>query len=123
MIKLRTAALAAFVLAFAAPTAAQAAAQTIELFNFGFSPKPIHLRAGQPVTLNFVDRQGSHDFVAKSFFASSTITAGSAPDGKIDLDAGETKSITLIPRAGTYDAHCSHFLHASMGMIDQIVVD
>jgi plastocyanin len=29
----------------------------------------------------------------------------------------------LVPRAGTYAAHCSHFLHSSMGMTDQIIVN
>ena len=113
--------------AFVAPAAAQApapSAVTIELASFSFSPTPIHLAAGRPVTLTFANRASSgHDFTAKEFFAAATITAGSAPGGKIPLAAHETKSITLVPRAGTYQAHCSHFLHASMGMTDQIVVD
>ena len=110
-----------------APTIAQpgaSAAQTIEVANFSFSPKPIHLAAGKPVTLTFANQSGGgHDFTAKEFFAASTITAGAAPGGKIELEGHETKSITLIPRAGTYQAHCSHFLHASMGMTDEIVVN
>jgi plastocyanin len=28
----------------------------------------------------------------------------------------------LIPRAGTYHAHCSHFMHKQLGMSDTIVV-
>ena len=110
-------------LPLAGPAPAQPAAQVIQLYSFGYSPNPIRLRAGQPVTLTFVDRKGSHDFVARSFFATSTITAGSAPGGRIALSAGESRSITLIPRAGTYDAHCSHFLHSTMGMTAQILVD
>jgi plastocyanin len=27
-----------------------------------------------------------------------------------------------VPAAGTYHAHCSHFLHKQMGMTDLIVV-
>lgn len=30
----------------------------IQLYNFGFSPRPIHLAAGRPVTLTFVNRSG-----------------------------------------------------------------
>ena len=46
-------------------------AQTIQLASFSFAPKPIHLKAGKPVTLNFVNVSGSsHDFTAKQFFAS-----------------------------------------------------
>ena len=108
-----------------APAAAQGPAQlTVAVASFSFGPKPIHLKAGQPVTLTFVNNAGtSHDFTAKEFFAASTIGAGAAPGGKIDLAGHETKSITLTPRAGSYPAHCSHFLHASMGMTDTIIVD
>ena len=122
----RLVALAALSLLLASTAAgqpAQPAQLVIQLSNFSFAPRPIQLAAGRPVTLTFENRAGSgHDFTAKEFFAASTITAGAAPGGKIELAGHETKSITLVPRAGTYDAHCSHFLHASMGMTDQIVV-
>jgi uncharacterized cupredoxin-like copper-binding protein len=116
------AALAALTLAAAA--SAQPAVQTIDVQSFSFAPKPIHLAAGKPVTLALVNHGGGgHDFTAPEFFANSTITAGQAPNGKIALPAHATRTITLIPRAGTYKAHCSHFLHSSFGMTDQIVVD
>jgi plastocyanin len=118
----RLAALAASFLS-AAPAITQPAAQTIDVRSYSFSPVPIRLTAGQPVTLTFVNSSGSgHDFTAKEFFAASRITAGAAPDGKLELKGHETKNITLVPTAGTYNAHCSHFLHASMGMHDQIIV-
>jgi uncharacterized cupredoxin-like copper-binding protein len=123
MFAFRLAAVAAFALALDGAAAAQPASQTIDLANFRFSPKPIRLAAGQPVTLTFVNRSGSgHDFTAKAFFAGSRIAAGAAPGGKVALRGGETKSITLVPSAGTYEVHCSHFLHTSFGMTDQIVV-
>ncbi len=106
-----------------APAAAQPAAVTVDVRSYNFAPKPIHLRAAAPVTLTFVNRSNSgHDFTARSFFASSRIVAGAAPEGEIDLRPGETKSITLVPRAGTYHAHCSHFLHKQFGMSDEIIV-
>ena len=108
----------------ASPVAAQPQAITISVFSFGFTPKPIHLRAGQPVTLTFVNQSShGHDFTAPEFFAASAVSAGAAPGGKIPLAGNQTKSITLTPRTGTYPAHCSHFLHSSMGMTDQIVVN
>ena len=108
----------------ASPAAAQPQAVTIGVFSFGFSPRPIHLRAGQPVTITFVNQSShGHDFTAREFFAASAISAGAPPGGKIPLAGNQTKSITLTPRAGTYPAHCSHFLHSSMGMTDQIVVN
>jgi plastocyanin len=103
---------------------AQPASQTINVSSFSFAPKPIHLTAGQPVTLTFVNQSGSgHDFTAKTFFGSSRITAGAAPGGEIELRGHETKTITLVPQRGTYTAHCSHFFHTQMGMSDQIIVE
>ena len=120
---LRTATLALFALTPLAPLAAQPAAQVVDVWNFGFGPAPIHLQAGRPVTLTFVNRSGSsHDFTAHSFFASARIVSGAAPDGEIDLPGHATRTITLVPRAGTYRAHCSHFFHKQLGMSDQIIV-
>jgi len=108
----------------AAPVGAQPAGVTIDVQNFSFAPTPLHLRAGQPVTLTFVNRSGSgHDFTAVKFFATSRIVAGAAPNGEIELRPRETRTVTLVPRAGTYKAHCSHFMHKQMGMSDTILVD
>ena len=123
MINFRLAALAALPLALGAPLPAQPAGQTIIVWSYGFSPRPIYLRAGQPVTLTFVNRSGSsHDFVAHTFFANSRILSGDAREGEIDLRGGETKTVRLIPRAGSYGAHCSHFFHKQLGMSDVIIV-
>jgi plastocyanin len=117
------AAAAALSVAFAGPAPAQPSSLTIQVYSYGFLPHPIRLAAGRPVTLRFVNSSGSgHDFTAKSFFAYSKVTSGSAPDGEIELDPHETKTITLIPRAGTYHAHCSHFFHKQLGMSDEIIV-
>jgi plastocyanin len=118
------AAAAALSLTLAAPAPAQPAAQTVIVWSYNFSPKPLHLAAGQPVTLTFVNRSGSgHDFTARTFFANSRIISGAAPDGEIELRPYETKRITLVPRAGSYGAHCSHFFHKQLGMSDSIIVD
>ena len=120
-----SAAAALSILAFSPSTAQPApAVATITVWSFGFAPNPIHLAAGRPVTLLFVNRSGSsHDFTASAFFSRSTVTAGAAPDGEIELQGHETKTITLVPRAGTYPAHCSHFLHKQFGMNDVIIVN
>jgi len=120
----RVAAVAALSFAFTTAATAQPAALSIDVRNFSFSPSPIHLTAGRPVTLSFVNNSGSgHDFTAPSFFASSRILAGDAPGGEIELRPHETKVVQLVPRAGTYHAHCSHFMHKQMGMSDVIVVN
>jgi plastocyanin len=112
------------VLLLSSPATAQTPVQTISMWSYDFSPKPIHLAAGRPVTLTFVNRSGNgHDFTAKAFFANARITAGAAPGGEIELGPHQTRSVTLVPRAGTYKAHCGHFLHRQFGMEDVIVVD
>jgi len=111
-------------LCFAATASAQAPAQyVVQLSNFAYAPHPIVLAAGKPVTMTFVNRSGSgHDFTARAFFQHAAITAGAAPGGQIELRPNEAKTITLVPRAGTYEAHCTHFFHTQMGMSDVIIV-
>lgn len=125
MITPRLAAAAACSLLMSAPVLAQPAQLTVQVWSFGFGPQPIRLVAGRPVTLTFVNTSGSsHDFVAPGFFQHARITAGAMPMqmAMIDLKPHETKSITLVPARGTYQAHCSHFLHKQMGMSDTIIV-
>lgn len=123
MINFRLAALALLPLAFSAAVPAQPPGQTILVWSFGFAPRPIYLRAGEPVTLTFVNRSGSsHDFVARTFFANSRILSGDVMGGMVDLHGGESKSVRLIPRAGSYGVHCSHFFHEQLGMSDRIIV-
>ena len=110
--------------AFVAPAAAQPAQLVVQVYSYGFAPQPIRLAAGRPMTLTFVNQSGSsHDFSAPGFFANSRILSGDASDGEVDLPPHSSRSITLIPRAGTYHAHCSHFFHKQMGMSDLIVVE
>ena len=122
MIIPRLAALAACSLVISASAVAQPAQVTIKVWSFGFAPSPIRLAAGQEVTLTFVNTSGSrHDFTAPGFFQHARIVSGAA-DNEVELKPHETKSITLVPVRGTYQAHCSHFLHKQMGMNDYIIV-
>ena len=82
-------------LLLAAPAAGQRppAQILVQVWSFGFSPRPILLRAGQPVTLTFVNGSGNgHDFTAREFFASSRILAGAAPDGEVELGGHQTEA-------------------------------
>ena len=107
-----------------AAATAQPAQLTIQVWSFGFAPHPIHLAAGKPVTLTFVNRSGSsHDFTAPGFFQHAAISAGAVEGDEVELKPHETKSVTLVPAAGSYQAHCSHLLHKQMGMSDEILVD
>ena len=108
----------------AAAVAAAPPVQTIELYSYGFKPAPLALAAGHEVTLKFVNTSThGHDFTAPEFFKASRIVAGAVgKDGKIDLHGSETKSVTLVPAAGTYNVRCSRLLHSSFGMHTTITV-
>jgi plastocyanin len=118
------AAAAALSTLLAAPAGAQPAQVVVQVYSFGFAPQPIHLAAGRPVTLVFANSSGSsHDFTAPGFFQHARILAGAAPGDKVELPPHQSRTITLVPAAGTYQAHCSHFLHMQMGMTDTIIVN
>ena len=106
-----------------APAAPPVASATITLSSYRFSPGPIYLAGGVPVRLVLVNSAGkNHDFTAKEFFRSSRIISGRAPGGEISLDAGQTKTIDLIPARGTYKVHCGKFGHSMLGMSAMIIV-
>lgn len=114
---------ASLLLATAAPAQPTPPVQTINLVSYSYSPTPIRLHAGQPVTLLFVNRSGSgHDFTARSFFRSARILAGRVGDGEVELRGGQSASVTLIPVAGRYSVHCSHPFHKMFGMSSTILV-
>lgn len=97
--------------------------QSIALYSYGFNPTPIVLNAGKAVTLSFVNRAGkSHDFTAEKFFRASKIISGRVGEGEVDLAPGQTASVTLVPVAGRYKAHCGHPFHKMLGMHTDIIV-
>ena len=123
---MRSVLLIAPLLLFAGPASAQIVAapvQTIALYSYGFNPSPIVLNAGKAVTLSFVNRAGkSHDFTAEKFFRASKIISGRVGEGEVDLAPGQTASVTLVPAAGRYKAHCGHPFHKMLGMHTDIIV-
>lgn len=115
--------LAFLALGAGAPATTEVPVQTIGLANYSFTPHPISLAAGREITLNFVNSSThGHDFTAPEFFAASRMVSGSAPGGKVNVDGGETKSVTLIPNAGEYRVHCSRPFHSALGMHAKIEV-
>ena len=107
---------------------AQAAAeQRIALSNFDFAPHEIHLRAGQATTLVLENvASGGHDFAAPEFFAAARLEPADAAlvvDGEVDVPAKSTRTVHLVPAAGTYKLTCTHMMHAMFGMKGTIVVD
>jgi plastocyanin len=127
--KLPHAILAALVAAApaAAPRAATPPQATnlvpVQLYSFGYTPSPIVLRAGVPVTLVFTNVSGAgHTFKAPAFFARSRILSGMSHGGEIHLAPRRSLSVSLVPARGTYPVHCSHFFHDQLGMHTQIYV-
>lgn len=99
----------------------------IDMTNFAYTPKAITLRRGVPYRLHFVNKAGGgHDFVAKEFFAQAAVDPASRSTvrkGEVELGGGESADVRLVAtRAGTYDVHCSHFMHSTFGMKGKIVV-
>lgn len=118
-------------IAIAAPVSAapQAAKTEVVLANFSFAPAELHLHAGQSITIHFVNEgSGGHDFTAAEFFSAAAMdsaerTKVGGAKGRVSLGKGQSLDVTLVPKAGTYKAHCSHFMHSSLGMTGKIVVD
>ena len=97
----------------------------IRLSNFAFAPDQIRLRSHAPVRLRLVNEaSGGHNFSAPEFFAASTFPGGTAPpDGKIEVPAGSSIDLVVIPgTAGVYKVECKHFLHSLFGMTGRIIV-
>jgi uncharacterized cupredoxin-like copper-binding protein len=110
-----------------APDWSRAARVEVTLANFSYSPRRIHLRAGQPVLLHLVNSaSGGHDFTASSFFSAATVRPqdrGAIDAGRVELRGRQSRDIYLVPRAGTYPLKCSHTFHKTFGMSGEIVVD
>jgi uncharacterized cupredoxin-like copper-binding protein len=104
-----------------------AAEQRIELSNFDFAPREIRLQAGRPYALVLANvASGGHDFAAPEFFAAAQVMASDAAliaAGKVDVPGGGTRTVHLVPHAGTYDLVCTHTGHSLLGMRGRIVVE
>ncbi|MBO9516753.1 MAG: cupredoxin domain-containing protein [Porphyrobacter sp.] len=114
----------------AAAPSANAGAETeqrVELSNFDFNPKEIHLQAGHSYALVVANQaSGGHNFSAREFFAASKIQAADAAlvtDGEIEVPAMSTRTVHLVPAAGSYKLVCTHAGHAFLGMRGKIVVE
>lgn len=114
----------------AAPPADWSKAETvqIDLKNFAFSPASLHLKRGVAYRLHFVNQtSGGHDFTAKDFFAAATLnpaTAGAVSNGTVKLSGAQSVDIDLVaPEVGHFEAHCSHLMHATLGMTGEVVVE
>jgi len=49
--------------------------------------------------------------------------AGAVAGGKVELGGNQSRTLRLVPAAGSYAMTCTHFLHAGFGMVGSITVD
>jgi hypothetical protein len=99
---------------------------TITMADRGFHPQVIRLKAGRLYSLRLVntDRTG-HDLYAPAFFGAARIDPKQGmilDDNRLDVPSHATRSITLMPRAGHYEAKSSKALDAVSNMTAQILV-
>jgi len=111
-----------------APDRDRAETVTVTMTNFKFDPDTVRIKAGKPYVLHLVNAAGGgHSFAAKEFFAAASVAPEDAEKlekGKLDLKGGTSIDLHFVaPKAGTYELHCSHFLHSGFGMTGTIVVE
>ena len=102
-----------FLLAAFFQTAPATAPQVVEISakRFEFTPKEVHLHAGQPVTIRLIGTDRAHGLLIK-------------PLG-VDLDASPDKpdQITITPATpGTFNAICDHYCGSGHGNMKMTVV-
>lgn len=109
------------------PEWSQAGPITVQLSSFKFTPSTLTLQHGTPYRIHFSNTsKGGHDFVAKEFFAASTIAPedqGKIRGGEINLGGKDAIDVRIIVnQPGSYKVHCSHFMHSAFGMTGTIIV-
>jgi uncharacterized cupredoxin-like copper-binding protein len=113
----------------AAPAGQQGQAEVVrvELSNFRLNPGTLSLVHGHAYVLELVNRSsGGHDFTARGLFASARIESGDGArieKGSIEVPGKETVRIGFVPlEPGTFEFHCAHPFHATLGMKGRMVV-
>ena len=84
----------------------QASPSVVEISakRFEFSPKEVHLRAGEPVTIRLVSADHPHGLMVKEL------------NVDLDADVDAPDSVTITPgRPGKYSAICDHYCGAGHG--------
>lgn len=119
-------------LAFAAPAAAQpewrqAREYEVLLSSFDIQPDPIRLKAGEPLRLRLTNNSTiAHSFNSEAFFRKADVRPRErelTKRGRIEVPAGGSREILLVPAAGRYSARCGNLYHRLVGMRADIIVE
>lgn len=116
---------------FAGPAPAQewrsAPEYDVLLTSFDIEPRIIHLKAGEPVRLRFVNNTHQrHSFSARAFFRDSRLRGRDSTlvaNGVLAVPPLSTRTIVLVPKLGRYRAGSSNRIHRLRGMTARIVAD
>ncbi|HLZ79336.1 MAG TPA: cupredoxin domain-containing protein [Sphingomonas sp.] len=127
MIKtLLTLALIAVAIPAVAAPAPRPATVAVRMQDRKFTPQIIRMKAGRPTRLLFINRDRTeHDFYAPAFFGSARMSprdVGALSKNRVNVRSGETRVITVTPRAGHYDVKSTKALDVASGMQGQILV-
>jgi plastocyanin len=95
--------------------------------DFMFTPNTLRFGVNTPYHLRLVNNGGhGHSFDAPEFFAAVRIAdddQSKVSKGEIEVEGGQIVDVKFVSQAaGTYQFHCSHFLHASFGMTGKAVI-
>lgn len=86
---------------------------TVEAEEFSFSAKEIRVKKGDVVTINFVNKEGMHDWVLDEFAAKTK-----------QIGANQTDTVTFVAsQVGTFEYYCSVGQHRQMGMKGNLIVE
>jgi uncharacterized cupredoxin-like copper-binding protein len=103
---------------------------SLALDSFEFRPDRLTFARGQPYRLHLENHgNAAHNFDAPAFFRSlalksDTTTAEiTAAGGLVEIRPRGEADIYFVPtKSGDFSFECSHFLHASFGMVGHITV-
>ena len=85
---------------------------TVNGDNFKFDLKTITVNKGDKVKINFVNKEGKHDFVLDEFNIATKV-----------LNAESSESVEFVAdKVGTFEYYCSVGEHRAMGMVGNLTV-
>jgi plastocyanin len=110
-----------------APDWSRATTVPLAITNYQFTPDALQFRANLPYRFRLTNNAGGgHSFDAPEFFAAVAVVPedqAKIVNGEIEVESGQTVEVRFVPKvSGTYNFHCSHFLHAGFGMTGTVVV-
>lgn len=118
-------------LALATPAFAQewrtAPEYDVLLTSYDIAPHVLHLKAGEPVRLRFVNNSNQPlSFAAGDFFRAAEFRGRDSDmvkGGRLEVAPLSERTLVLVPRAGRYGARSANLIHRLLGMSGRIVVD